>query len=42
MIVSELASYPAHLHIHLLPDYQRAGHGRTLVDSFVGACTAPA
>jgi GNAT superfamily N-acetyltransferase len=37
MIVPELASYPAHLHIDLLPDYQRAGHGRTLVHSYVGA-----
>lgn len=28
MIVPELAGYPAHLHIDLLPEYQRAGHGR--------------
>ncbi|MEV4757266.1 GNAT family N-acetyltransferase [Micromonospora sp. NPDC049559] len=35
MLVPELADYPAHLHIDLLPDYQRAGHGRRLVETFV-------
>jgi ribosomal protein S18 acetylase RimI-like enzyme len=29
-----LAEYPAHLHIDLLPPYQRAGHGRALIDRF--------
>jgi ribosomal protein S18 acetylase RimI-like enzyme len=37
MIVPELAGYPAHLHIDLLPDYQRAGHGRALMTAFLGA-----
>ena len=30
MIVPELADYPAHLHIDLLPDYQGRGYGRAL------------
>lgn len=37
MLVAELAPYPAHLHIDLLPPYQRAGHGRRLVEAFVAA-----
>lgn len=37
MIVPELAGYPAHLHIDLLPEYQRAGHGRALMGAFLGA-----
>ncbi|MBC6457718.1 GNAT family N-acetyltransferase [Actinomadura sp. HBU206391] len=37
MVVPELAAYPAHLHIDLLPDFQRQGHGRTLMDAFLGA-----
>ncbi|AVT30445.1 GNAT family N-acetyltransferase [Plantactinospora sp. BC1] len=37
MILPDLKDYPAHLHIDLLPGYQRAGHGRALVDTFVGA-----
>lgn len=40
MVVPELAAYPAHLHIDLLPGYQRAGHGRGLIDAFVGALKA--
>ncbi|MEV6110342.1 GNAT family N-acetyltransferase [Streptomyces sp. NPDC051940] len=31
MIVPELAGYPAHLHIDLLPDHQRRGYGRLLM-----------
>ncbi|BDD76757.1 MULTISPECIES: GNAT family N-acetyltransferase [Streptomyces violaceoruber group] len=31
MVVPELAAYPAHLHIDLLPDWQGRGHGRTLM-----------
>ena len=31
MILPELVDYPAHLHIDLLPGYQRAGHGRALM-----------
>jgi GNAT superfamily N-acetyltransferase len=37
MNVAGLAEYPAHLHIDLLPGYQRAGHGRALIDTFVAA-----
>ncbi|WP_221327546.1 GNAT family N-acetyltransferase [Actinoplanes sp. L3-i22] len=35
MIVAELADHPAHLHIDLLPPYQRRGFGRQLIDAFV-------
>lgn len=37
MVLPELAAYPAHLHIDLLPDQQRKGHGRALVVRFLGA-----
>jgi ribosomal protein S18 acetylase RimI-like enzyme len=37
MITPELAAYPAHLHIDLLPTHQRAGHGRTLITRFLAA-----
>lgn len=37
MLVPELAAYPAHLHIDLLPEYQRQGHGRTLMDALLDA-----
>ncbi|MFG2044123.1 GNAT family N-acetyltransferase [Dactylosporangium sp. NPDC048998] len=37
MVLPDLAAYPAHLHIDLLPAYQRAGHGRALIDTFVVA-----
>ncbi|GIG67166.1 GNAT family N-acetyltransferase [Phytomonospora endophytica] len=40
MLVPELAAYPAHLHIDLLPGFQRAGHGRALVAAFVDALKA--
>jgi ribosomal protein S18 acetylase RimI-like enzyme len=40
MIVPELAAYPAHLHIDLLPDHQRVGHGRALMTAFLGALRA--
>lgn len=36
----ELAGYPAHLHIDVLPAHQGAGHGRALVRAFVGALAA--
>lgn len=35
MLRPELATYPAHLHIDLLPAYQRQGHGRALMDAFL-------
>lgn len=34
MILPELAEYPAHLHIDLLPPYQGKGFGRRLIDTF--------
>lgn len=37
MIVPEVAGYPAHLHIDLLPEYQRMGHGRELMRAFLDA-----
>jgi ribosomal protein S18 acetylase RimI-like enzyme len=37
MFVPDLAAYPAHLHIDLLPSHQRAGHGRTLIHTFLRA-----
>jgi ribosomal protein S18 acetylase RimI-like enzyme len=40
MLLPELAGYPAHLHINLLPGYQRAGHGRALLAVFLNALAA--
>lgn len=40
MIRPELAGYPAHLHIDVLPEYQRAGHGRALLSTFLAALRA--
>ncbi|MFE7524012.1 GNAT family N-acetyltransferase [Streptomyces halstedii] len=40
MILSELDGYPAHLHIDLLPPWQRRGFGRELMDAFLGALRA--
>ncbi|HEX6468699.1 MAG TPA: GNAT family N-acetyltransferase [Streptosporangiaceae bacterium] len=37
MLRPELAGYPAHLHIDLLPAYQRRGHGRRLMSAFLDA-----
>lgn len=37
MVLPELAAYPAHLHIDLLPDRQRQGHGRALVHRLLDA-----
>ncbi|MFJ2178347.1 GNAT family N-acetyltransferase [Streptomyces sp. NPDC087851] len=37
MVLPELAGYPAHLHIDLLPEAQRRGHGRALMHAFLGA-----
>lgn len=37
MIVPELAAYPAHLHIDLLPPWQGQGHGRRLLHTFLDA-----
>ncbi len=35
MVVPELAAYPAHLHIDLLPAWQGRGHGRRLMRTFL-------
>jgi len=40
MLLPHLAQYPAHLHIALLPDFQRAGHGRRLMTAFLAALAA--
>jgi GNAT superfamily N-acetyltransferase len=40
MLVPALAGHPAHLHIDLLPPYQRAGHGRALIDAELAALRA--
>ena len=37
---AELAAYPAHLHIDLLPDHQGQGLGRLLVRTFLAALRA--
>lgn len=36
----ELAQYPAHLHIDILPPYQGAGYGRRLMEAFLAALAA--
>jgi ribosomal protein S18 acetylase RimI-like enzyme len=36
-LVPELADYPAHLHIDLLPDFQGRGYGRRLMTAFLAA-----
>ncbi|MFF5897791.1 GNAT family N-acetyltransferase [Streptomyces argenteolus] len=40
MILPELAAYPAHLHIDLLPPWQRKGYGRELMGVFLDALHA--
>ncbi|WP_461083939.1 GNAT family N-acetyltransferase [Streptomyces deserti] len=37
MVLPELAAYPAHLHIDLLPEWQGRGHGRALMRAFLQA-----
>ncbi|MFJ2262888.1 GNAT family N-acetyltransferase [Streptomyces sp. NPDC087844] len=37
MVLPDLAAYPAHLHIDLLPDWQRRGFGRGLMRTFLAA-----
>jgi ribosomal protein S18 acetylase RimI-like enzyme len=36
MVHDDLAPYPAHLHIDILPEYQGQGLGRKLIDAFRG------
>ncbi|GGJ65052.1 GNAT family N-acetyltransferase [Streptomyces brasiliensis] len=40
MILPQLTDYPAHLHIDLLPDWQRRGYGRALMWAFLDALRA--
>ena len=40
LLVPELADYPAHLHIDLLPHVQRAGWGRKLIKTLLDALRA--
>lgn len=37
MVLPELADHPAHLHIDILPEHQRAGHGRELMGELLAA-----
>ncbi|GHH93956.1 GNAT family N-acetyltransferase [Streptomyces capillispiralis] len=37
MVVPELAAWPAHLHIDLLPEWQGRGYGRRLMRTFLAA-----
>lgn len=37
LLVPELADYPAHLHIDLLPSHQRSGYGRELMGTILDA-----
>ncbi len=40
MLVPELADYPAHLHIDLLPEWQGKGWGRGLISAFLAGLRA--
>ncbi|MFF2960110.1 GNAT family N-acetyltransferase [Streptomyces sp. NPDC057963] len=40
MALPELAAHPAHLHIDLLPAWQRKGYGRALMRTFLAALRA--
>ncbi|MPZ80757.1 MAG: GNAT family N-acetyltransferase [Actinophytocola sp.] len=40
MLLPLIADYPAHLHIDLLPAYQRRGHGRALMERLLTALRA--
>ncbi len=40
MLLPALAPHPAHLHIDLLPGYQRGGHGRAMVGMFLASVAA--
>ena len=40
MVLPDLAAYPAHLHIDVLPKFQRSGHGRALMAAYLDALAA--
>ncbi|MEV6348603.1 GNAT family N-acetyltransferase [Actinoplanes sp. NPDC051851] len=40
MLIPELAAYPAHLHIDLLPEWQGRGQGRALMTAFLDGLRA--
>jgi ribosomal protein S18 acetylase RimI-like enzyme len=40
MVVPDLADYPAHLHIDLLPEWQGQGFGRVLMGAFLASVQA--
>ncbi|WP_330237740.1 GNAT family N-acetyltransferase [Streptomyces sp. NBC_00525] len=40
MVLPELAGHPAHLHIDLLPEWQRKGYGKALMRTFLAALHA--
>jgi ribosomal protein S18 acetylase RimI-like enzyme len=40
LVLPELASHPAHLHINLLADYRESGHGRALMNTFLASVAA--
>lgn len=42
MLVPEVAAYPAHLHIDLLPEWQGLGHGRRLMAALLDGLRAAA
>ncbi|MFK4105701.1 GNAT family N-acetyltransferase [Streptomyces sp. NPDC019531] len=37
MLVPQVAAYPAHLHIDLIPEWQGRGYGRALMETFLRA-----
>jgi ribosomal protein S18 acetylase RimI-like enzyme len=40
LLLPELAPHPAHLHINILADYRRSGHGRELISAFLASVAA--
>jgi ribosomal protein S18 acetylase RimI-like enzyme len=39
-VLPELAAHPAHLHVNLLAEHRRSGHGRALIDTFLASVAA--
>jgi ribosomal protein S18 acetylase RimI-like enzyme len=40
LLIPELASHPAHLHVNLLAGYRGSGHGRELISTFLASVAA--